>query len=162
MAQAFGTGGAGIKRRTVYIREGDAYTRPSTLGAVDTLRNSGTKFGKFDDKSIKWNFDDGNKRPLNDGTDLVQDWVGKFEAALANFTPENVENFETEFDNEECDIILDDPVAKDMVVIKATVIHGRDEETSGDKGVYHIYGEKRVNAKSSFRDRFSYASFPDS
>lgn len=159
MAQSKGDVGAGKYRRRLYIRKTASYTRPTSLATLASLLGTADEMGIFDDKTIKWGFDDGDIRPLNDASDYVQEHIGRLDASLANFIPGNVDDFETEYDNVNVDVFLDDPDRKDFVALLDFRIHGKDDETSGDKGAYLIWGKKKVKVKSSFKDRFDYSAF---
>ena len=159
MAQDFGTAGGPMPRRTLHLRATAAYTRPTTLAEVATLIGTGTKFGRFDDKTKKNSVKKGAVRELDDGTQYVQEYVGSVEGSLLNSTPANVDDFNTNFDNQYVDTILDDEVNKEIIVYKNFIVHGEEDEVDGDKNVLLISGSIKAASKAAIRDRFSYAAF---
>ena len=108
MAQTVGSTGAGTPRKNFYIRLTAAYTRPTDLAGVATLLGTAAKMGLFDDKTKKNVVNLNQTRPLCDASEYVQLYGSNVEGDLANCTDDNVDDFNTTYDNKVCDVILDD------------------------------------------------------
>ena len=159
MAQDYGTSGGRIPRKTIYMRETAAYIRPTTLAEVATLLGTGTKFGRFDDKTKKNSLKKATVRDVDDGNIFVGEWIGSVEGQLLNTTDANADDFETNFEGKCLDVILDDEVNKEIKVFKNITIYGEEDEVDGDKDVLLLAGTKKASTKALIRDRFSYAAF---
>ncbi len=158
MSQAVGILGGRTPRCNFYLRAQAAYTRPTDLAGVTTLLGTGTQLGKFEDTSKTNSVKKGVTVLLDDGKPHVTEWLARVAGALRNTTAANVDDFNTNFDNVDCDLILDDTVNKIIKVYKNIKIMGEEEEIDGDKEVLLISGEAR-GSKANLLDRFDYSAF---
>ena len=155
MAHVYGK--AGILKRyfNVYVRKQAAYTRPTSSSEWDTLLGTFTQLGVMERKSVKLDVVGNDKIELDDGTTKSLDYKGNFEAKDVNTTPDNVDDYNDQYDNEDVDILLHDPIHNEARVVLNTTLAVEEHDISGDVCYVDLKTEKVVLAKSSFRDRFT-------
>jgi hypothetical protein len=160
MAITVGKEGAGSIFYGVYIREKAAYTRPTTLAEITTLLATADEVGYHEKDSIVSKIDPNTTvEAQREGSvvEVVQDYVGTFEAKNINGSEENIQACVDGFIGKDVDIFLNDPHSgRFQAILDVPAI--LSEETAG-KASMSIKVKKIVNVPSQFRDRFSYKAF---
>lgn len=158
---AYSAGKTAVKHRRykVYARAQASYTAPTNLSGVAALRSGATLLGEFQDKSVKYSVKPNVKEDLNDGTAKVMEWLGHFEANHRNNSQANIQHIETNFDDKDVDIFLDDTVNEVWVAIKNINLQVEEEDTSGDVNNLKLQADKKVASKTVFREITDYSAF---
>lgn len=159
MAYTYGKTGVKKRRVDVYIRAQAAYTAPPDLAGVAALRASATKVGEFQDKSVKWSIKPNDKVDLNDGTTKILDYLGHFEAKHVNNLIANNSYIVDTWEDRDVDVFLDDTVNEEWVALKDFPLHTEEDDTSGDVNMINLMGDKKVSAKTTFREKTDYSAF---